>query len=289
MTRNLIKIIVLFLLVFSAAGSLWAAALTVNYADIVLENLQPGVPVSLLQRTGIALGVNNIDTLGANVFFDVLIPNKNQLIEGYEPIPDIKWLKLERSNSWIKANQSDNFDLILYAPYDQKLFGKKYQAILMVYALEGIGMLKSNIKTKVLLSFTAERYKIEALEQKINEDQTNNKIIMIYPKMTSVAEVNLKKKLDFSRLVVTNNSTEKMALTLYAIVLGNIPAEAGLVKFKNPRIELNNKESRSIDLTIDFPLLKLRKSQPMLVFIGVKDTKSPQVLGQFGLLKLQFD
>lgn len=289
MTRNLIRITVLSLLLFSLTGSLWAATLTVNYSDIVLENLQPGVPVSLLQRTGRALGVNNIDTLGANVFFDILIPNKNQLVEGYEPIPDIKWLKTERINSWIKANQSDNFDLVIYAPYDQKLFGKKYQAILMVYALEGIGMLKSHIKTKVLLSFTAERYKIDALDQKINEDQTNNKIIMIYPKITSVAEVNLKKKLDFSRLVVTNNSTEKIALTLYAIVLGNIPTEAGLVKFKNPSIELNNKESRSIDLTIDFPLLKLRKSQPMLVFIGIKDTKNTQGIGQFGLLKMQFD
>ncbi|MDD5491681.1 MAG: hypothetical protein PHV60_03240 [bacterium] len=289
MKTCLIKISSLILLALSCSSNIWAAALTVNYSDIVLENLQPGVPVSLLQRTGGALGVNNIDSLGANVFFDILVPSKNQLMEGYEPIPDIKWIKLERFNSWIKANQTDNFDLVVYVPYDQKLFGKKYQATLMVYALEGIGMLKSNIKTKILLSFTTERYKYEALDQKISEDQTNNKIIMIYPKITSVDEVNLKKKLDFSRLVVTNNSTEKMALTLYAIALGNIPAEVGLISFRNPNLELNNKESRSIDLSIDFPLLKLRKSQPMMIFIGVKDTKNPHELGQFGLLKLQFD
>jgi hypothetical protein len=289
MKRDLIKITGLVLLALSCAGSMWAAALTVNYSDIVLENLQPGVPVSLLQRTGGALGVNNIDSLGANVFFDILVPNKSQLMEGYEPIPDIKWIKLERSNSWIKTNQTDNFDLVVYAPYDQKIFGRKYQAILMVYALEGIGMLKSNIKTKILLSFSAERYKNDALEQKIGEDQTNNRIVMIYPKITSIKEVNLKKKLDFSRLVVTNNSAEKIAFTLYAIVLGNVQAAADLVSFKNPNIELNNKESKSIDVTIDFPLLKLKKSQPIMIFIGVKNTKNPPELGQFGLLKLQFD
>ncbi len=280
---------VLILLTLSYAGSVWAAALTVSYSDIVLENLQPGVPISLLQRTGSALGINNIDSLGANICFEILVPNKSQLTEGYEPIPEVNWIKLERSNSWIKANQTENFDLVVYAPYDQKLFGKKYQAILMVYAIEGIGMLKANIKTKIFLSFTAERYKSEALEQKIGEDQTNNKMVMIYPKMTSIEKVNLKKKLDFSRLVVTNNSTEKIALTLYAIGLGNVPATAGLVSFKNPNIELNNKESRSIEVNIDFPLLKVKKSQPMMIFIGVKDTKKPHKLGQFGLLKLQFE
>lgn len=289
MKKDVIKIMALILLALSCSGNVWAAALAVNYSDIVLENLQPGVPVSLLQRTGGALGVNNVDSLGANIYFDILVPNKSQLMEGYEPIPDVKWLKLERGNSWIKANQTENFDLIVYVPYDQKLFGKKYQAILMVYALEGIGALKSNIKTKILLSFTAERYKSEDLDQKIGEDQINNKIVMIYPKITLIEKVNLKKKLDFSRLVVTNNSTDKIALTLYAIGLENVPATAGLIGFKNPNIELNNKESRSIDVSIDLPLLKLKKSQPMMIFIGVKDTKTSHELGQFGLLKLQFD
>lgn len=289
MKQNVIKTTGLVLLALSYAGCVWAAALTINYSDIALENLQPGVPVSLLQRTGGALGVNNIDSLGANVFFDILVPNKSQLLEGYESIPDIKWIKLERGNSWIKSNQTDNFDLIVYAPYDQKYFGKKYQAILMVYALEGIGMLKSNIKTKIFLSFATERYNSETLDQKISEDQTNNKIIMIYPKLTSIEKVNLKKKLDFSRLVVTNNSTDKIALTLYAIGLENVPAATGLVSFKDPNIELNNKESRSIDVSIDLPLLKLKKSQPMTILIGVKDKKNPHELGQFGLLKLQFD
>jgi hypothetical protein len=289
MKKSAIWAVVLLLLAVVYAGSLWAAALEVNYSDLTLENLQPGVPVSLLQRTGGSMGVNNIDSLGANVCFEILIPNKNQLREGYEPVPDITWIKPERSNIWIKAGQAESIDLVVYAPYDQKLFGKKYQAILMVYAIEGIGMLKANIKTKIFLSFTGERYKSEVLDQKIDDDQTNNKIVMIYPKVTSVDKVNLKKKLDFSRLVVTNNSNEKITLTLYAIGLGNVSLTTWLVSFNNPPIELNNKESRSIDVSIDLPSLKLKESQPMMIFIGVKDTKIPHEIGQFGLLKLQFD
>ncbi|MDD5259052.1 MAG: hypothetical protein PHD29_03750 [bacterium] len=289
MKKKILKTFGLFLLALSYAGGAWSAALTVNYADIVLENLQPGVPASLLQRAGSALGVNNTGSLGDNIYFEILIPNKSQLAAGYEPIPNVSWLKPERISFWVKANETENLDLIVYAPYDPKLFGRKYQAILMVYTLAGAGVMQDSIKTRVFLNFSSEPYGREALNKKVRDDQTNDKIVMIYPKMTSISKVSLKRKLDFSRMVVTNNSNEKITLALYAVGLANAPALARLISFKNPVIELNNKESKSIDLSIDLPLLKLKKDRPILILIGAKDTANPPKIGQFGLLIVQFN
>ncbi len=289
MKKKILKIIGLFLLALVNAGGAWPAALTVNYADIVLDNLQPGIPTSWLQSTGSALGVNNTDALGANVYFEILIPNKNQLKAGYEPIPNVSWIKPERISFWLKANETENLDLIVYAPYDQKLFGRQYQAILMAYTLAGAGVMQDSIKTMVFLNFSTEPYNREALNKKVREDQTNDKIVMIYPKMTSLKKVSLKRRLDFSRLVVTNNSSEKITLALYAVGLANTPPLARLISFKNPVIELNNKESKSIDMSIDLPLLKLKEGRPILILIGAKDTANPPKIGQFGLLIVQFN
>jgi hypothetical protein len=284
---NKVRILLLVLLGLCCAGSLWAAAFTVNFSDIDVDNIQPGVPVSLLQKASFMLSVNNVDTLSSNISLEVISPLKNQLKEGYEPIPDVNWIKFDRASSWIKPNQTENFDLIIYAPYDQKLFGRKYQAILVVYTLEGV--LKVNLKSKIFISFTGDRYPVEAVDQKIKEVQPASKILMAEPKLSSVLKVNPKKKLDYSKLVITNNSPDKVTLDLYAVGLVNVPDAPGLLSFKNPRIELNSKESKTVSLNINFPLLRLKKSEPMLLLIGAKDTKNPPVLGQFGLLKLQFD
>jgi len=40
--------------------------------------------------------------------------------------------------------------MIIYTPYDQKLFGKKYEAILVTYTLEG--MMKVNLKSKMFIA-----------------------------------------------------------------------------------------------------------------------------------------
>lgn len=287
MYQHKIRILGLAFIVICSVNSLWAAAFTINFSDIEVDNVQPGLPISLLQKAGFTLGVNNVDTLSANMCLEVVAPNLSQLKEGYEPIPDVTWIKFDRESCWVKPNQTENFNMIVYVPYNEKLFGKKYEAILMVYTVEGV--LKINLKTKVLISITAERYKAETVQQKIEADQTHNQVIMINPKIVSSTEVNLKKNFDLSKLVITNNSSEKVTLNLYAVGLANVPAVPGLVSFKTPSIELNTKESKTIDISINLPLLRIKKSEPMLFFIGAKDTKNPPVLEQFSLLKLQFD
>lgn len=279
-------LIFIFITIFSAP-CLWAAAFTVNFSDIELDNVRPGIPLSLLQKAGVTLGVNNVDTLSANMCLEVVAPNKSQLKPGYEAIPDINWIKFDRTSCWIKPNQTENFNMVIYAPYNEKLFGKKYEAILMVYTLEGV--LKVNLKSKVYISFTADRYAPETIQQKINEDQAHSQVVMINPKVITTPGVNIKKNFDFSQMVITNNSSEKIILNLYAIGLANAPAVTGLVTFKHPIIELNTKESKPIDISVNLPLLRLKKSEPMLIFIGAKDMKNPPVLEQFSLLTLQFD
>ncbi len=286
MKKNMIKTMGLILLALSFTGTVWAAAFTINFSDIQVDNVPPGIPVSLLQKAAFTLGVNNVDTLSSNMFLEVTAPGKSRVKEGYEPIPDVSWIKFDRESCWVKPNQTENFNMIVYAPYSEKLFGKKYEAILTVYTLEGI--LKVNIKSKVFISFTAERFPPETIQQKIEGDQSGQ-VVMINPKVISVPEVNIKRDFDLSKLVITNNSSEKITLNLYAIGLANVPAAAGLFSFKNPRIELNTKESKTIDISVNLPLLKLKKSEQMLIFIGARDTKNPPVLEQFSLLTLQFD
>ena len=287
MHNNQIRIIGLAFIVIFSASSLWAAAFTINFSDIQVDNVQPGMPISLLQKAGFTLGVNNADTISSNMCLEVTVPNKSQLKEGYEPIPDVTWIKFDRESCWIKPNQTENFNMIIYAPYNKKLFGKKYEAILVVYTLEGV--LKINIRSKVFISFTAEQFPPEAIQQKIKEDQTQSQVIMINPKIVSSSEVSLRKSFGYSKLMITNNSSEKITLSLYAVGLANVPVIPGLINFKNPNIELNTKESKTIDININFPLLRSKKSDPMLIFIGARDTKNPPLLEQYSLLQLQFD
>jgi len=53
--------------ILSLSISAWGASFTVNFSDIELDNLKPGMPVSLLQKAAFPLTVTNTDNNSENM------------------------------------------------------------------------------------------------------------------------------------------------------------------------------------------------------------------------------
>lgn len=81
---------------------------------------------------------------------ELLIPGPSELKSGFEPIPDLDWIKLEGTDfKGIKPNESATTDVIISIPNEEKFLGKRYQIFIWSHTSgERIGV---GLKTNKLL------------------------------------------------------------------------------------------------------------------------------------------
>jgi len=74
---------------------------------------------------------------------DVLYPKKQELKEGFEPIPDTAWVTLEKGHFVIGPDEKAKTDVVIRIPNDDGLMGKKYQVYLWSHTIGrslGVGL-----------------------------------------------------------------------------------------------------------------------------------------------------
>jgi hypothetical protein len=264
-----------------------AASFTVNFSDIQVDNVQPGVPVSLLQKAGFVLSVTNTSGLDTDIRFEFSSPAKSQVKAGFEPIPDVNWLKTENTGSMFRPGETRDFDLVVYAPYAADLFGKKFQAVMKTYTLEGT--MKITLKSNIYLDFTGTKYTQDDLDQQVKKAETVQNAFSMLPRIVTWEKVQLPGEFTSREIMIKNIGIQKVTLTLYSVYLDKLPAIWDMVTFPAPVIELNPGEAKPVVFTFKAPNTRLKKGDPALVMIGARDTKRPDPMGQFTLLKIYGD
>lgn len=167
-----LKVISLFFLISEFCVNVYSAGLSTHLAEVTVNNLEPGKKYSLKQTTNMSLKVFNTGTDSVNLKIDVLIPQSGDLKPGYEPLPDINWIKIEKDYfENIAPNNFADTDVIISIPDSYLYLGKKYQAYLWSHTVAnqggfGIGV---GLNSRLLIGITD--YKISNTgkqEKKLN-------------------------------------------------------------------------------------------------------------------------
>ena len=124
----------------------------------MLENLETGKAYSTKEVANLPLAVVNTGDEPVDLKIEVLMPDETELKEGFEPIPDLSWIKLEQTElKGNKHNEAAATDVIISIPDDAKYSGKKYQVFIWSHTVgRNIGV---GLKSKLLFTIVDTKQK----------------------------------------------------------------------------------------------------------------------------------
>lgn len=151
--RGRVIAIVATLVLFLASSPVWAGGLSTRFVEVKLENLQPGKTYSVKAEKGRELKVSNTTE---NITTDIKIaperPVGHDLVPGYEPIPDLTWVKVEKNYfEKVGPGQSISTDIKITIPAGDLFRGKKYQVYVYSHTA-GAGTFRIGIMSRILFT-----------------------------------------------------------------------------------------------------------------------------------------
>lgn len=143
---------------------LFAKGLSTTFSEVYLEELETGKTYSTKETANLPLTVINTGEEAVDLKLDLLMPDTSELKEGYEPIPDLAWLQLEKTEfEDVKPNESAVTDVLITIPDDEQYKGKRYQVFIWSRTIGtkiGVGL-----KSKLLFSIKDDREEIVKIEE----------------------------------------------------------------------------------------------------------------------------
>lgn len=125
---------ILLLCVLTFSSNLHAGGIAVRFADIVLEDLEPGGVYNLRAMRGLSYtvmsnyeGIRDIEIL-------VEKPDVADCKEDYEPIPDIAWVRVIPGNFRLGYRENTRCAIIISVPEDEEYRGRHFQVALLTRA-----------------------------------------------------------------------------------------------------------------------------------------------------------
>lgn len=117
-----------FFLLFLLFNKLFSGGLSSPNGAMYMYNLKIGQEYSLKQLLGYPFRVTYKGKYPVDLKITLEKPTTN--FGEYEPIPDLSWVQLERSEFSLDPGETAETDVILKIPNDEKYLGKKYRVIL---------------------------------------------------------------------------------------------------------------------------------------------------------------
>jgi hypothetical protein len=105
--------------------------LSTKFTDVILGGLKPGMVYSLKKEQGLPYKVMNKAERKYPLEIKVEIPRKEELREGYEPIPDPGWIKVMPERFDLASGEESDCDVIISIPQDKEYENRNFQAFLV--------------------------------------------------------------------------------------------------------------------------------------------------------------
>lgn len=152
----------------------WAIGVASPFGEVVIKNAPVGTEIKLRDYVGVPYRI--INTSLTPEILEVLVLNgaTEQLREGYENIPDPKWVWLSKSEFDLGAGGEGLADVFISIPKDDKYLGKKYQVQLWGRTKAGSSgrLLGTGVQSRLLIQ-TAYDFKTPQEAKKAAELKTS--------------------------------------------------------------------------------------------------------------------
>lgn len=123
------------LLEVGLSRQVFAGGLSTSFGDVLIENLQIGETYSTKELINLPLRVQNNSAYEMDLKVEVMIPGKQDIKEGFEPIPSPFWIRFECSTFTVKPGGTAETDVFISIPKDKNLKGKQFQVYLHSYTI----------------------------------------------------------------------------------------------------------------------------------------------------------
>ena len=145
----------LLIFVFLNCRVAQAAGLSTAFSEVTLENLEIGRSYSTKESANLPLEIVNTGKQEIDLKIEVLPPQPAELKEGFEPIPDTSWIKLDKADfKKIKPNGTAVTNVFVLVPNEKQYRGKKYQVFIWSHTVgQSIGI---GLKSKLLFAIKSE-------------------------------------------------------------------------------------------------------------------------------------
>jgi len=128
----------------------YAGGLRTPFGKVTLKNIPPGDTYSMRSDAKFPMVIENTSDRKVQLQLDILAPEEEEVQEGYEPIPDVNWIKLEKDSFSLTAGKKAETDVTISVPDDSKYHGRKFHVFIWSHTIgESIGV---GLKSKLLFS-----------------------------------------------------------------------------------------------------------------------------------------
>lgn len=136
---------------FWGAAAAHALSLRSTRAEAFLGEARPGGRLSYARALGAPLGVENAGGEPARVELSVSIPPPRDLADGYEALPDPRWVRLDGASHALDPGRSGTTDVSVELPRDAGPEGGQYQFDCLIRG-HGPGGGGLTLRTRVLFA-----------------------------------------------------------------------------------------------------------------------------------------
>jgi len=251
-----VNIIFLLLLV----NTVLCAGIAITPGEITLGNIPAGQTFDMSKMSAVRIVAESLSLEADTINISVYLPSGKSVKNGYEPVPDISWIKvIPEYCSNVVANKSCESYFTIFVPADEKYLGKKYQFMVSAQSQDGAVSLRAS--TTIL--FTVSEQIIDVpLEMKSNIFKFS-----VFPPNTK-QEIPIGEKIklfksDSSGFIVSNlnNTACRFTFTVldtsvsdYRIENGFTPAyKTGFLTFETNIVEILAGGAKNIPINIEIP------------------------------------
>lgn len=138
------------------ASYLYAGGLSSTFVEVKMKDLKPGKTYSVKAETNQSLVVKNTtEDITVDIAVNPEKPVDYNIVPGYEPIPDLSWVKIDKNYfEKIGPGQSAETDISITIPSGDEYYGKKYQVYIYSHTA-GQGTFRVGIMGRILLTTAA--------------------------------------------------------------------------------------------------------------------------------------
>ncbi len=279
---NKVKALILAWCIVLFAGSLPATGLTGSFGEVLIENLKIGYSFSTRDKANLPYVVTNAGPINIEVGIDVIPPLPKNLKSGYEPIPDPGWIKLEKKSFILKPQEQGSTDIVFDLPNDEKLLGRKFQAVIYPYTYDGI--LKIGVYSNILFTISPEKgpYPLYLNPKGFKDKQ----FFEVDPQGIYAENVTLGKKVDlekkYGQVLKITNTTDlqckyymntikvKDQFSVATLKEGYLDTpDPNILSFESIELVVNPKETKKMKLYLQFPKDKQYAGKKYMFLIPV--------------------
>ena len=137
--------------IVARGGGAWALSMRSTKAEVFLGEARPGGTLTFTAAEGKPLGVENAGGETIDIEFAAAIPPPHEVAEGYDPVPQASWIRLEGVTAHtLKPGQSAKTNIVVKVPKDARLRDGQFAFNCMIKGRNAAG---SRVTLKTSLSF----------------------------------------------------------------------------------------------------------------------------------------